>query len=43
MIVLSDDECTQLLDLLRQIRQIKTSQIDRVIATLAKKQKQLDR
>lgn len=43
MIILTDDETVQLLDLLRQIRSIKTAQLDQMIATLAKKQKQLDR
>ncbi len=43
MIVPTDDETVQLLDLLRQIRAIKTAQLDQVIATLAKKQRQTDR
>ncbi len=43
MITLTDDEAIQLLDLLRQIRSIKTAQLDQVIATLAKKQRQSDR
>lgn len=43
MIILTDDETVQLLDLLRQIRSIKTAQLDQVIATLAKKQRQIDR
>lgn len=43
MITLTDDETVQLLDLLRQIRSIKTAQLDQVIVTLAKKQRQSDR
>lgn len=43
MIILTDDETIQLLDLLRQIRAVKTTQLDQLIATLAKKQRQIDR
>lgn len=43
MITLTDDEVAQLLDLLRQIRSVKTSQLDKLIGTIANKQRQLDR
>ncbi len=43
MIILSDDECSMLKALLMQIRAIKTKDLDKMIAILAAREKQIER
>lgn len=43
MITLTDDECVMLKALLMSIRTIKTKDLDKMIAILAAREKQLDR